>query len=71
MRELTEFPITHQEIIDCLMTLSGQFMREAAIGDMRPILLLAAADIVEHSRNIALTPFGTIATVADLPDDEA
>jgi len=47
MRNLKEFPITKDEIIDCLRQLQEDIIKEDLVGDMRPILLEEAMDIIK------------------------
>ena len=49
MRNLMEFPIDDDEILECLKTLSEQLTSEGRIGDMRPMLLTEAAKRLEIS----------------------
>lgn len=46
MRNTVEYPITKEEIAECLRGLSILFQREGRIGDMRPLLLEKARDLV-------------------------
>lgn len=46
MRNLEEHPITYEEIILCLERLSLDLSQEERIGDMRPLLLQKAAEII-------------------------
>lgn len=39
MRNLAEYPVTHEEKIALLEKLRVEFMDEGRIGDMRPLLL--------------------------------
>lgn len=65
MRNLIEYPVTHDEIIQCLEERKRVVMASNCLGDMRPLLLEAAIDIVKANKNIALRFDGKIATVAD------
>ena len=46
MRDLTKYPITQKEIVECLLSTANQIDAEQAAGDMRPTLLNLAAMIV-------------------------
>lgn len=46
MRNLLEYPITDQEIVECLYNLASKLDAEERIGDMRAVLLTTAGDIV-------------------------
>ncbi len=51
MRNLLEYPITKQEIVDCLDDIIaslnyGNKNAESPIGDMRPLLLAKAKEII-------------------------
>lgn len=46
MRDLRRHPVTLVEIRDCLMQLCEDISREQSPGDMRPLLLSMAADIM-------------------------
>lgn len=51
MRNLLQYPVTKQEIIDCLTELSntvGKTDQGIACGDMRPTLLQEAIKIIEN-----------------------
>lgn len=52
MRNLGEYPVTDQEIIDCLTELRDDLVRNArGFGDLRPTLIDAAIErIGEHPR---------------------
>lgn len=47
MRNLAEYPMTRQEIVECLDRLGREFAAELRCGDMRPVLLEAAARLIE------------------------
>jgi hypothetical protein len=47
MRDIHTYPITKTEIINCLNDLAKEIGEENAVGNMRPMLLRAAASIVE------------------------
>jgi hypothetical protein len=46
MRDLKRYPITTSEIERCLLALADELAKEGKIGDMRPMILAAAARIV-------------------------
>ena len=46
MRNTEEYPVTKEEIINCLHSLASQISEEGAIGDMRPLLLQEAIAII-------------------------
>jgi hypothetical protein len=48
MRNLVEYPITHEEIMECLARLSEvlSYDKTGLVGDMRPLLLDRATEIV-------------------------
>jgi hypothetical protein len=46
VRNLVQHPITSDEIAHCLRELSYQLNGEGKIGDMRPLLLTTAANVV-------------------------
>lgn len=48
MRNLVEYPITLDEIVECLETYKRQAMDEERIGDMRPVLLDLAIMAVRY-----------------------
>lgn len=48
MRNLTEHPITLHEIEKCLEQLADEIDRYQSIGDMRPLLLKTAANIIRR-----------------------
>jgi hypothetical protein len=48
MRDMGKHPITREEVIDCLDTLQKEMAAENRAGDMRPILLKTAADILRN-----------------------
>lgn len=52
MRNLVQYPITYDEIIECLTEASEDASRMGLIGDMRPLLLKYAADIVRQVPNL-------------------
>lgn len=43
MRDLSRYPITADEIINCLEDLRVRLTLEGGVGDMRPLLLAEAA----------------------------
>ena len=47
MRNLAQYPITDDEIIECLSDLANEILSEKIPGDMRPALLRAAAERIE------------------------
>lgn len=49
MRNLAVYPITSKEVEDCCNRLSDEMSKEKRVGDMRPILLRAAARIVSRA----------------------
>lgn len=53
MRDLSQHPITAEEIVECLTTMASELSAENAkgdnVGDVRPLLLLEAAAIVERA----------------------
>lgn len=49
MRNLRKYPVTSEEVENCLMKLSEEFSQERRCGDMRPMLLEIAAKIVRRS----------------------
>ncbi len=51
MRDLKKYPITLDEIVECLTRLADQLRGEAKEGDMRPLLLSEAAKIVGRNDN--------------------
>ena len=50
MRNLAQYPVTTAEILECLRTLFEEISAEKRPGDMRPLLLRKAAEIVELDR---------------------
>lgn len=46
MRNLEEYPITMDEIVKCLIETAKAYEAEERIGDMKPILLTKAAEII-------------------------
>lgn len=50
MRNLRQYPITKQEILECLSTLAQDMLKEKRVGDMRPSLLQEASKIVEEAK---------------------
>lgn len=56
MRNLLQYPITHEEIMECLTSMADQIAAEEPMrfGDMRPLLLKAAAEELEEWRACAL-----------------
>jgi hypothetical protein len=49
MRNLHEYPVTKEEILDYLARLQDEVIKEDGIGDMRPLLLAKARQIIEQS----------------------
>lgn len=49
MRNLKQYPITVKEITDCLITFHDEINKQEACGDMRPILLEAAINIITRA----------------------
>jgi len=47
MRDTTRYPITKQEIINCLLDIKIETMKEEGCGDMRPILLETTINFIE------------------------
>lgn len=47
MRNLKEYPITADEIVEYLRRVAAEKDQEDRVGDVGPLLLLAAADIVQ------------------------
>ena len=43
MRNILKYPVTTQEIVECLTKLSDEILDEGRMGDMRPLLLTMAA----------------------------
>lgn len=70
MRNLMEYPVTHNEIIDFLKLMGKMRLAQNLIGDMGPVLIDAAINHVESNRNIAIRYDGKIATVADIDYSE-
>ena len=50
-RNLVKYPVTREEIVDCLCNLSADLSAEVIIGDMRPYLLKIAAEIIAKERD--------------------
>lgn len=48
MRNLPQYPVTTAEIEECLRDLAAELSAEGGIGDMRPILLTKAAQIISR-----------------------
>lgn len=46
MRNLIKYPISEKELLSCLRSVSTSASHEQAPGDMRPILLECARDII-------------------------
>jgi hypothetical protein len=46
MRNLKAYPITLDEIEQCLLCLADELSKDESIGDMRPLLLRTAAEII-------------------------
>jgi hypothetical protein len=44
-------PVTREEIVNCLRQLSSRYADEMLIGDMRPLLLGIAAQVVGKERD--------------------
>lgn len=49
MRNLVKYPVTTNEIEQCLKTLAAEFAKEEIPGDMRAVLLRKAAVIVARA----------------------
>ena len=53
MRNLAEYPITRQEIVECLEQIKTDLQRlneeQLACGDMRPLLLDRTIKIITHA----------------------
>jgi hypothetical protein len=49
MRNLLDYPITKEEIVQCLLHLSNELSKDELVGDMRPILLETAARLINES----------------------
>lgn len=49
MRNIVEFPVTKQEIYECLERIQHDLMEEGRIGDMRPYLVDLALGIILKS----------------------
>ncbi len=47
MRNLAQYPVTELEILQCLGQLESTFRSQARLGDMRPVILATAAEIVK------------------------
>jgi len=47
MRDTTRYPITKQEIINCLLDIKIETMKEEGCGDMRPILLETTINFIK------------------------
>jgi hypothetical protein len=56
MRDLRTYPVTLDEIEQCLLRLATEFAAEGRRGDMRPTLLRRAAKIVAASGVTLTTP---------------
>lgn len=54
MRNLVEYPVTKQEIVECLdrLIMERRERRDDLIGDMTPVLLEVAKRIVQASRDL-------------------
>jgi hypothetical protein len=50
MRNLLEFPVTLDEVIEGLERLKADIMQEGACGDIRPLLLHRAIQIVKREK---------------------
>jgi hypothetical protein len=48
MRDLTTYPITKQEIINCLTSIGTDAAKDAAPGNMEPLLLRAATYLIQN-----------------------
>jgi len=68
MRDLAKYPVTSQEIVECLLSMASQTDAEQAAGDMRPTLLHTAAVIItacpQSVKDKVLKDIGLIDTVA-------
>lgn len=49
MRNIAEYPITKEEILECLLSISEDINKYKRVGDMRPIFLRLAAEAVKQS----------------------
>ena len=47
MRNLLQYPVTKQEIINCLKEFAAEVSPEESCGDMRPLLLAEAILIID------------------------
>jgi hypothetical protein len=52
MRNLLEYPITKEEIVECLAELARTFDNLELCGDMRPLLLKRAIKIIKSAKEI-------------------
>jgi len=47
MRNLRQYPVTKSEIVECLRKQSEAARNTEIIGDMRPYLIMKAADVID------------------------
>lgn len=47
MRNLVEYPVTKDEIMENMDRLSQEILKEGGVGDMRPLLLREASKLIE------------------------
>jgi len=59
MRNLKEYPVTKQEIINLLLMYEAVALQRGGIGDMTPLLLREAAEHVRRS-TAQLSDLGTV-----------
>lgn len=52
MRNLTQYPITLKEITDCLDQCSADINDDEIVGDMRPLLLRTASQILKRLQSV-------------------
>jgi hypothetical protein len=57
MRNLIEYPITPEEIQERLLELANDITKEERIGDIRPLILKTAAEVVKASEDIVKDEF--------------
>ena len=65
MRNLLQYPVTKQEIINCLKEFAAEASPEESCGDMRP-LLLAEAILIIDKMYASYKIFSTWKETADL-----
>ena len=49
MRDLLRYPITKLEVLNCLEDLLEEIQLEQGIGDMRPLLLQVAMEVIKRN----------------------